>query len=183
MATIAWVVLLAGWAAFLFPYLFLAPRNQKRPSIVVAAPSLAGLLLEAAAAGIAFACRLPAPPGDARLIASMALAMLGGWLPFGAVRHLGRQFRIQAGLYEDHKLVRTGPYAVVRHPIYAAFFAIMAATLLLVTRWPWWLVSAALFVAGTEIRIRAEDKLLASRFGEVFEEYRRGVRAYVPWVR
>jgi protein-S-isoprenylcysteine O-methyltransferase Ste14 len=59
----------------------------------------------------------------------------------------------------------------------------LLSTLLLLTRWPWTAISLALFAAGTEIRVRVEDKLLASRFGAEFEEYRKAVRAYVPWVR
>jgi protein-S-isoprenylcysteine O-methyltransferase Ste14 len=40
-----------------------------------------------------------------------------------------------------------------------------------------------LFIAGTEIRVRIEDNLLASRFGEHFREYQQRVSAYVPLVR
>jgi protein-S-isoprenylcysteine O-methyltransferase Ste14 len=59
----------------------------------------------------------------------------------------------------------------------------LLSTLLLLTPWRWIVVSLALFVAGTEIRVHVEDNLLASRFGEDFEDYRRQVRAYVPLVR
>jgi protein-S-isoprenylcysteine O-methyltransferase Ste14 len=46
-------------------------------------------------------------------------------------------------LYADHQLVRTGPYAVVRHPIYASLLAMLLATVVLLTPWlrapsPWW---------------------------------------------
>jgi protein-S-isoprenylcysteine O-methyltransferase Ste14 len=44
-------------------------------------------------------------------------------------------------------------------------------------------LALALFLAGTEIRVRVEDRLLASRFGEEFAEYRKTTRAYVPGVR
>ena len=37
------------------------------------------------------------------------VAAVFGWL---AVRHLGKQLRILAGLYADHELIRTGPYAI-----------------------------------------------------------------------
>jgi len=100
-----------------------------------------------------------------------------------AVAHLGRQFRINAGLYHDHELVRTGPYAVVRHPIYASMLLMLVATAALLTRWGWGAASIAAFLAGTEIRVRAEDRLLASRFGERFAAYRSQVAAYVPFVR
>jgi protein-S-isoprenylcysteine O-methyltransferase Ste14 len=40
----------------------------------------------------------------------------------------------------------------------------------------------ALFVVGTEIRVRTEEKLLAMRFGEEFREYKGNVRSYIPFV-
>ena len=113
----------------------------------------------------------------------MLVAPLAPILAWGAVRHLGKQFRWQAGLYHDHELVRTGPYAVVRHPIYASLLAILLGTLLILTPWPWMVVSLALFAVGTEIRVRAEDGLLESRFGEEFRAYRSKVPAYLPFVR
>jgi protein-S-isoprenylcysteine O-methyltransferase Ste14 len=80
-------------------------------------------------------------------------------------------------------LVQSGPYASVRHPIYSSLLAILLCTLFLLTPWKWALVSLLLFVTGTEIRVRTEDRLLASRFGPAFEEYRRKVPAYIPLVR
>jgi len=44
-------------------------------------------------------------------------------------------------------------------------------------------VSVVLFFIGVEIRIRIEDALLASRFGETFRDYQRRVPAYLPFIR
>jgi protein-S-isoprenylcysteine O-methyltransferase Ste14 len=148
-------------------------------------PTLVGLALECAAFFVAF--RFQPPTAEAPGTLRLALAMLPGPVAviaaWQAVAHLGRQFRIQAGLYEDHKLVRTGPYAVVRHPIYASLLAMLVATLLAFTAWPWIPVALALFVIGTEIRVHTEDRLLASRFPKEFAEYRQRVPAYIPFVR
>ena len=173
------------WLAWWYPFVFRAPHVQKRPSITAIGPTRIGLALETAAICLAFLVRLPAGshPGTARLVASMAVAPLAPILGFGSVRHLGRQFRIHAGLYHDHELVRSGPYAIVRHPIYASLLAMLLSTLLALTPWQWMPVSLAIFIAGTEIRVRTEDGLLAGRFGEAFAEYRRRVPAYLPFVR
>jgi len=177
--------LIICWVAWWYPFLFRAPHVQKRPSITLAGPTRAGLLLEVLAFVVAFVFRL-APgedPGLVRLLLSMAVGPIAPVLAWTAVTHLGRQFRINAGLYHDHELVSTGPYALVRHPIYASLLAILLSTLLLFTEWPWAVLSVAIFVGGTEIRVRTEDGLLASRFGEEFERYRRKVPAYVPFLR
>lgn len=179
-----WAELMACWFAWAYPFIFRAPHYQKRPSITVSGPSLLGMLLEGMAIFAAFAFRLSpeAPPGALRMAAAAVFALAAAVLSWTSVHHLGRQFRIRAGLYQDHELIRTGPYAVVRHPIFASLLAALVCTLLLLTPWQWCVVSLALFFAGTEIRIRAEERLLASRFPE-FPEYRRSVPAYLPFVR
>jgi protein-S-isoprenylcysteine O-methyltransferase Ste14 len=51
------------------------------------------------------------------------------------------------------------------------------------TWWPMFLAAVVVFLAGTEIRVRSEDKLLAARFGETFAAYRDKVPAFVPFLR
>jgi len=185
MRALAGLELFALWAVWAWPYLFRAPKVQKRESITVAGPSRLGLLLETA--GILMAAFFGVPGGyranPAVLAAALVLGVIGDVLMWTAITHLGRQFRIQAGLYHDHELVRSGPYAVVRHPIYASLLALLLATGLLRAPWPWLLAALAVFVTGTEIRVHTEDRLLASRFGAGFAEYKKRVRAYVPFVR
>jgi len=72
---------------------------------------------------------------------------------------------------------------VVRHPIYASMLSMLIATGLTIASWPLFAVGVAIFVIGTEIRVRIEDGLLRSRFGDQFRDYQGSVAAYVPWVR
>ena len=91
---------------------------------------------------------------------------------------------MHAGLYHDHELVRTGPYRIVRHPIYTSLMGMLIATMLLLRTEPMWAaICLAFFIAGTEIRVRSEDALLASRFEDSFDDYRKSVKAYIPFVR
>jgi protein-S-isoprenylcysteine O-methyltransferase Ste14 len=185
MRAAATLEVLACWVLWWYPFLFRAPHWQKRASVTAVWPTRIGLLLECAAFFVAFYFRPPAGkgPGMARLICAMLPGPVAVALAWSAVANLGRQFRITAGVWEDHELVCAGAYGVVRHPIYASLLAMLAATLLLFTRWPWVLVSVALFVAGTEIRVHAEERLLAARFPEGFAAYRARVSAYIPLVR
>lgn len=172
------------WIVWLYPFLRKRLTGPKRESNVMAHSANWGLALESAGIFCAWSWLPNTPvPGPARAICSMVLAPVAtvfGWM---AVKHLGKQLRIFAGLYADHELIRTGPYAVVRHPVYASLFLMMLATGLLFARWPMLLASIVLYIAGTEIRIHAEEGLLRARFGEEFEEYRRKVPAYLPFVR
>jgi protein-S-isoprenylcysteine O-methyltransferase Ste14 len=185
MQNFAWTMLVASWFAWGYPFIFRAPHYQKRSSITVQGPTQLGMLLEGIAIFMAFAVRLPphSPPGPWRVVPATLLGLAAAVTAWNAVAHLGKQFRIQAGLYEDHELVRTGPYAIVRHPIYASLLAMLLCTLLVMTPWEWVPLSLALFLAGTEIRIHSEDALLESRFGDDFRRYQKQVRAYIPLVR
>jgi protein-S-isoprenylcysteine O-methyltransferase Ste14 len=142
-------------------------------------------MLEGAAIFLAFAfAQPPAEPEPFRLGISAVLEILAAVMAWHAVRSLGRQFRIHAGVYHDHELVRTGPYALVRHPIYTSLLGMMLATMLsLRTSLAWSGVALALFIAGTEIRIRSEEALLEAKFGDAFHAYRKAVSAYIPFVR
>jgi protein-S-isoprenylcysteine O-methyltransferase Ste14 len=51
------------------------------------------------------------------------------------------------------------------------------------TWWPMLVAGFVLFFIGIEIRVRAEDRLLAEHFQDVFFEYRGRVRAYIPFIR
>jgi protein-S-isoprenylcysteine O-methyltransferase Ste14 len=184
MRLVSWFELLLWWSVWVYPFIFHAPHKQKRESVTIVGPTRIGLLLECTAILLAFVFRMPADRQSAwRMAASMICGPIAGVLAWSSVTHLGRQFRIHAGLYHDHALVTSGPYAIVRHPIYASLLAMLLCTLLLLTPWPWCAASLALFICGTEIRVRSEEKLLAARFGEEFEAYRKAVPAYIPFVR
>jgi protein-S-isoprenylcysteine O-methyltransferase Ste14 len=185
MQAIAVGELVVIWVLWAWPYVFHAPKVQKRSSITVAAPSRIGILLEAAGIFAVWWFRMPGAPRTGILAMGAALIFGGSAdiLMWTGIRHLGRQFRIQAGLYEDHQLVRTGPYAVVRHPIYASLLGLTLATGILLASWLGLAVGLALCVAGNEIRVRTEDRLLESRFGDEFRKYQKQVVAYIPLIR
>ena len=109
-----------------------------------------------------------------------ALACLLSW---SSAIALGKEFRVDAALIQNHLLVRSGPYRIVRHPIYASMLCLLLATGTLVAPWYLLLIGVTLFLVGTEIRTHTEEKLLDSRFGEEFREYRHAVGGLVPFLR
>ena len=185
MHSVAWIELFGLWVLWFVPYVFLAPKVQKRESVTVTGPSRFGLLLEVAGIAMLFLVRVPDPPRTQTpiLIAAFVLGLLACLMMWTAITSLGPQFRIQAGLYHDHELVRHGPYGLVRHPIYASLLMMSIVTGLLLTPSLWLLVATAIHIAGTEIRVHTEERLLASRFGEQFSAYKKTVPAYLPLVR
>jgi protein-S-isoprenylcysteine O-methyltransferase Ste14 len=95
---------------------------------------------------------------------------------------LGRELRIDEALGDDHQLIRSGPYAVVRNPIYTSMLLVDCAIAVVITPWQLFIPSLLLFILGTEIRVRTEEMLLSGRFGEEFRNYKYRVPAYLPFL-
>ena len=118
--------------------------------------------------------------GLAALTAAMAVASV--WLVNAAARRLGKQWALAASLVEGHELIQDGPYRFVRNPIYTGMFGMLLATGLAAGRWIPLLVAIVLFIPGTYVRIRSEERLLRQAFGAEFEEYARKVPALIPGI-
>ncbi|HEV2861829.1 MAG TPA: isoprenylcysteine carboxylmethyltransferase family protein [Pyrinomonadaceae bacterium] len=85
-------------------------------------------------------------------------------------RALGRHWSASLRLREVHRLVTDGPYARVRHPMYAALFAYMAGLSLAASNWVV-LVPRAVQTARLYARIPSEERMMAERFGEEYGAY------------
>jgi protein-S-isoprenylcysteine O-methyltransferase Ste14 len=177
-----YAILGAGWLAWCAPFLMFQ-RNTPQASIVDRRARW-GMLLLAVAYSILWQSSFWERSRSLwRITFSIVFFLLAILLSWSARRSLGRQWRIDAGLNADHKLVTAGPYRVVRHPIYTSMLCVLLGTGVMIT--PWWLllVSLVFFLAGTEIRVRVEDRLLNSRFGDTFRAYQNNVPAYIPFLR
>ena len=130
------------------------------------------------------------------------LLILGAAIRKTCFIYLGRMFTFQLALLKEHKLVTSGPYAVVRHPSYTGFIMLVDG-LALVHLAPgsylaecglldaWWgraAVGAACVAAvglqGVVVgRTRREDEVLRREFGSAWEEWARRTRyRLVPYV-
>ena len=184
MYKVAMLELVVCWVLWSIPFARRAFFGEKRKPAVTVRAAKWGMVLQAISYMILVRWRMPPDRvGMGRLAVSMLCGPLAVALAWTAVPRLGKQWRMNAGLYPDHELVQTGAYGVVRHPIYASMLAIFLGLGLLLARWQALAIGLVLFVAGVEIRVRIEDRLLESRFGEEFRAYRRRVRAYLPSVR
>jgi protein-S-isoprenylcysteine O-methyltransferase Ste14 len=111
---------------------------------------------------------------------TIALALVSLWMVLSAVRALGKQWSLTARVTEGHKLVVEGPYNIVRNPIYTGMLGMLIATGLALSRWPFLLIAVFIFLIGTIIRVRSEEKLLRETFGPEFEAYSARVHAIIP---
>lgn len=93
---------------------------------------------------------------------------------------LGRNWSIKARTLADHELIRSGPYAFVRHPIYFAMLLFLLAMVIALGHWVLLIVALPVFLIGTKMRTTAEDRLLEARFGQDFIDYRNSTPAMFP---
>ena len=185
MRTPVFIALIVLWIAWFLPFaLRRKSKSGPRPA-ATARISILGMVLQGAANAVVWSSRYywTHPLEVWRVLAAVALVTVALLLVWSALPALGKQWRLQAGVYEDHELVQSGPYRFVRHPIYASMLAMLLAAGLLLASPTGRAVALVLMIAGIEIRVRAEDRLLAGRFGDRFAEYRARVPAYLPFIR
>jgi len=178
----AYTILAVTWVVWMMP--FILAKRSSQPAQHVDRRARWGMLLVAIAYALIWQGRFWERPLPLwRFVPSVMFLVLAGILSWSGTRFLGRQWRVDAGLNADHELVKTGPYRFVRHPIYASMLCLFCGTALMIASAVLFIPALALFIAGTEIRVRIEDGLLASRFGEQFTKYKNSVPGYIPLLR
>ena len=124
----------------------------------------------------------------------LTLIVLGTWTRLMTYRHLGRLFRFEVSIQEDHELIVSGPYSVVRHPSYTAYILILGGW------FPWhmskgsWIMESGLWntmlgklfvvmyfslltstIFFTLARMSKEDIALRNQFGKKWDDWAKRV--------
>lgn len=111
----------------------------------------------------------------------IALLLLNGSALFHwASTTMGGNWSLIARTRTDHDLVTTGPFALVRHPIYVSMLLFLFALAIATGHYLQLLWAIPVFAVGTRIRIVEEEKLLRAAFGSAFEDYVRRTGAFFP---
>lgn len=114
--------------------------------------------------------------------AGLLMVTAGLALAVWARTHLGRNWSGTVTVKEDHELVRSGPYAIVRHPIYTGLLLAMLGTAIILGEWRG--LSALCFLsAAFLLKLRREERFMAESFPETYPGYRARVPALVPLLR
>jgi protein-S-isoprenylcysteine O-methyltransferase Ste14 len=112
----------------------------------------------------------------------VSVMLMGLALTWWARIHLGRLWSSAITRKEKHRLVETGPYAFVRHPIYTGLIIALLATAATEAT-PVALLGALLIVIGLWVKARAEERFLLAELGpDAYESYSRRVPMLVPFV-
>jgi protein-S-isoprenylcysteine O-methyltransferase Ste14 len=113
----------------------------------------------------------------------LGLGMLTAGLAFAiwARVHLGRNWSGIVTIKVDHELIRSGPYRLVRHPIYTGIlFGILGTAIAFgVVRG---FVALAFYALAFEIKLHREEVWLTREFGEAYRAYQHDVKGLIPFV-
>lgn len=123
--------------------------------------------------------------------------MCGGALRYWSMRTLGKYFTFRLSIRAEHRIIRSGPYGVVRNPSYTGMHIMIFAFMIImqnghalkvdspVMQWAIGLFLA--FLVGplvmTSHRIRSEEKMLAENFASDWKAYKQEVPyRLIPYV-
>jgi len=95
---------------------------------------------------------------------------------------LGRNWSASVVLKHGQELISTGPYALVRHPIYTGLLVALTGTALYNGRWRA-LLGLACFAISFWLKARSEEDLLEGEFGEQYRSYRARTPMLIPSLR
>ena len=113
------------------------------------------------------------------MTAGLAVEAIGLFVAIWARRHLGRNWSGEITIKVDHQLVRSGPYKLLRHPIYTGLLAMYAGIAIVTGEWLG-MVGFAMAVFAYWRKIRLEEMDLKVAFGADYEAYRCDTWSLVP---
>ena len=110
-----------------------------------------------------------------------AITIAGLLFAVWAREHLGRNWSRSVTIKKDHELITTGPYGVVRHPIYTGILAGFLGMAIAISEVRGFIVLGLVFIVFW-IKFRMEEQWMRSQFGETYARYARQTAALVPYL-
>jgi protein-S-isoprenylcysteine O-methyltransferase Ste14 len=111
--------------------------------------------------------------------AGLLVEVLGLALAIWARRHLGGNWSGAIAIKREHELIRSGPYRMLRHPIYTGILAMYTGVAIVMGEWLS-VIGLAMAAFAYWRKIRMEEATLDQAFGEKYAAYRRSTWALVP---
>lgn len=186
---IVWVLGIIAWYVIRYPF----ERRGKRVPVVSSqrsvsekiaiAAALAGLAIVPGfyvATGIPKAADYPAHLWAAVLGAAIfALAM---WVFRRTHKQLGRNWSITLEIRQKHELISSGPYALVRHPMYTSFMLMGLAQAFLLSNWVAGLAGLIGFAVLFFLRVDKEERMMMEVFGREYRAYMDRTKRIIPYL-
>jgi protein-S-isoprenylcysteine O-methyltransferase len=121
------------------------------------------------------------PESPATAFAGLALTVAGAAIAVWARVMLGGNWSAVVTIKQDHRIIRRGPYAVVRHPIYSGGLLALLGTTIAFGAVRCLIGFALVFIAWW-MKSRLEESFLEKQFGADYAQYKREVKGLIPFV-
>lgn len=180
VAVIPWYVFAAYWA---ITALRVKPTKAREKSV----DRVITVVVVVAAYELLFARWLRIGPLGLRFVPrdlwiaylGIALTCVGTAIAIWARYCLGEYWSARVTLKEGHQLIRSGPYAFVRHPIYTGMLVACFGTALVVGEWRG-ILAVVLLLAAHSRKAMREERMLAQEFGDQYTAYRQSTGFLLP---
>jgi protein-S-isoprenylcysteine O-methyltransferase Ste14 len=136
--------------------------------------------------GVSLAFRAGSDPatatggGSAVTVAGLAIFILGAGLRTWAIVTLGRLFKFVVVIQDEHRVVESGPYRVLRHPSYTGGLLALAGAGLVLHNWLSILAASGVPLLAILIRIAVEEGRLNRDLGDNYRSYASRTKRLVP---
>lgn len=184
-----WVLGIVAWYVIRYPF----ERRARRVRVVSDKRSLSESIgLASALFGLAIlpafyvGSGIPAAadrPASAWAVALGMLAFLSAlWVFRRSHKDLGKNWSITLQIRERHKLVTTGLYAVIRHPMYTSFLLMGLGQSLLLPNWVAGLSGLVGFAVLFFLRVDKEERMMLETFGPEYRSYMERTKRIIPYL-
>lgn len=109
------------------------------------------------------------------------ICFLGIVLAIWARRYLGKNWSPHPALKEGHELVTSGPYSLLRHPIYTGILTSILGSVI-TTGNLFWLIIFIIVAFNFINRTRIEEGLMKQQFPDQYPEYKKRTWALIPYI-
>lgn len=123
-----------------------------------------------------------AVPGWVPLTVGLVIAWAGMLFRGWAVRSLGDAFTFTVQVRSDQRVVRSGPYRVLRHPSYTGGLVTLAGIGIALDTLPGLILLLVCVLAGYRRRINVEEQELRRHLGEEYDSFSRDTYRLVPYL-
>lgn len=111
----------------------------------------------------------------------LAMGLAGITIMVVAIRTLGKHYSVYVTIQEQHKLIQSGIYGVVRNPIYLGTLLLWPGVCLVFRSWAVIPIFTFFLLFGV-LRGAQEERVLGAEFGEEFNAYRQRTWRLVPYI-
>ncbi|MEP9378591.1 protein-S-isoprenylcysteine O-methyltransferase [Aquabacter sp. CN5-332] len=189
-AKAAWVVGVAAWFLIRLPFQIKARRTRvadgrrrtAREMILLSISTFGLGVVPAIYVATGFPRGLSYPVSPLQVVAGIAVFLVALWLFWRTHKALGRQWSVTLEIRDQHRLITSGVYERVRHPMYTAFFLWALAQALLLPN----LVAGLSGLVGFGIlfflRVGEEEAMMRETFGAEYDAYCARTKRVLPFI-